>query len=92
MFDMFFVLYAICGVGSLCLGALAATKCDLVLFMASNECFKLIITAFTGHFIWLDTPRPGTELSYVMAYIMICVTWSFRVHYGVHEMFNWRLS
>ncbi|CAK0830110.1 unnamed protein product [Prorocentrum cordatum] len=71
LFGVFFVVYLFCGVGSLLFGAFAARECDLVFFMASNECFKLIITAFTGRFVWHDTPRYW--LSYVMVYTLMCL-------------------
>lgn len=67
----FFFIYGILGMGSLVGGALAAQSGDMAIYMATNECFKLLITAFTGVFIWGD--KAQQPLSYVMVYLLMCM-------------------
>lgn len=79
-FSFLSVGYVLCGVGSLVCSNLAARKFDNTLFTASNECFKLIITAFTGRFVWLDAPRDW--LLYAGFYVNICLGLYIVIYYN----------
>jgi len=71
LFGFFSVGYVLCGVGSLVCSHLAARKSGNTLFTACHESFKLIVTALTGRFVWLDAPRDW--LLYAGFYMNICL-------------------
>jgi len=79
-FGVFVIGYVLCGVGALICSHLAAEKFDNTLFTASHECLKLIITALTGRFVWLDAPRDW--LLYAGLYVNICLGLYIVIYYN----------